>query len=214
MLSNIQLLQDLLSDRMNISIVLVDDKLREFTLPSRIPLVCHERLSFDGHCKECAATSVGKLAGDERASVLYVCPNGFALFVLRTNVICERPLYLIAGRSADPDALSEHLPLLCAIFGLPVNLSALPGRTAAAFRRHTGKTAAFHLTNQELFVLGLMTKGLTNQDIAAKLFISLNTVKTHIAHILAKLNVANRTEAALVAIRNNLAEGHLHGPGE
>jgi DNA-binding CsgD family transcriptional regulator len=204
------LLQDLLSDRLHISMMLLDDQLREFTLPSSIPLICHERLDFDACCRECAAEGIKRLADGEKSSVLYDCPNGFTLFVLRTGIICARPLYLLAGRSVGRDAINEHLPLLCAIFGLPVNLAALPGGAPARSDGARTKRLFFNLTNQEVLVLGLMTKGLTNQDIAAKLFISLNTVKTHIAHILAKLNAANRTEAVLVAIRNNLAEGRLH----
>jgi ATP/maltotriose-dependent transcriptional regulator MalT len=56
----------------------------------------------------------------------------------------------------------------------------------------TGET----LTPREFEVLGLMAEGLTNREIAQSLVLSIHTVKRHVAHILDKLAVANRTEAA------------------
>ena len=51
------------------------------------------------------------------------------------------------------------------------------------------------LTARELEVLDLLAMGKPNQAIAAELVISLDTVKSHVAHIMAKLEVANRTQA-------------------
>jgi NarL family two-component system response regulator LiaR len=61
------------------------------------------------------------------------------------------------------------------------------------------------LTRRELELLGLLAHGLTNQDIAGRLSISENTVARHINSILGKLNLANRTQAALYALRQGLA---------
>ena len=60
------------------------------------------------------------------------------------------------------------------------------------------------LTAREREVLSLLTEGLTNAEIAARLFVSLSTVKTHISSILAKLGAATRTEAATIAVREHL----------
>ena len=51
------------------------------------------------------------------------------------------------------------------------------------------------LSERELEVLYLIAAGLRNKEIAEKLFISLNTVKTHLKNINSKLDVTNRTEA-------------------
>jgi LuxR family maltose regulon positive regulatory protein len=48
---------------------------------------------------------------------------------------------------------------------------------------------------RELEVLALLAEGLTNQETAERLFISVNTVKTHVRHVYDKLNVRNRAEA-------------------
>ncbi len=62
------------------------------------------------------------------------------------------------------------------------------------------------LTVREVDVLKLVAQGLTNQDIAEKLVISERTVRTHVSHILDKLHLANRTQAALYALREGLAD--------
>ncbi len=60
------------------------------------------------------------------------------------------------------------------------------------------------LTRREREILQLVARGLGNKEIANKLYISENTVKTHIRHILEKLNLNNRAEAAAYAVRTGL----------
>lgn len=55
--------------------------------------------------------------------------------------------------------------------------------------------ANYELSKRELEVLELMAKGLSNQEIAEALFVSLNTIKTHSSNIFAKLDVKRRTQA-------------------
>ena len=62
------------------------------------------------------------------------------------------------------------------------------------------------LTARELEVLDLIAEGLSNQDIAARLVISERTVRNHVGSILAKLHLANRTQATLYALRKGLTE--------
>lgn len=61
------------------------------------------------------------------------------------------------------------------------------------------------LTEREVEVLRFVAKGLTNQEIAEKLVIGEGTVRTHVSSILSKLHLANRTQAALYALREGLA---------
>ena len=60
------------------------------------------------------------------------------------------------------------------------------------------------LTERELEILDLLSKGMTNQDITGQLFLSLSTVKTHVHRIISKLGVSDRTQAAVRAIRLGL----------
>jgi NarL family two-component system response regulator LiaR len=61
------------------------------------------------------------------------------------------------------------------------------------------------LTERELQVLRLIAQGLTNQEIAKTLTIGRGTVRTHVSNILAKLHLANRTQAALYALKEGIA---------
>lgn len=62
------------------------------------------------------------------------------------------------------------------------------------------------LTERELEVLRLIAQGLNNREIARQLIISEKTVKTHVSNILSKLNLADRTQAAIYALKAGLAK--------
>jgi len=65
---------------------------------------------------------------------------------------------------------------------------------------------ALRLTERELDVLRLVAQGHSNKEIAARLFISENTVKNHVRNMLEKLQLHSRMEAVMYAVRENLLE--------
>jgi DNA-binding NarL/FixJ family response regulator len=67
------------------------------------------------------------------------------------------------------------------------------------------ETGPHGLTPRELDVLRLIADGLSDPEIADRLFISRRTAATHVGNILHKLNVGNRAAAAVFAVRNGLA---------
>jgi non-specific serine/threonine protein kinase len=68
------------------------------------------------------------------------------------------------------------------------------------------RSGAYGLTPREIEVLRLLVAGHTDREIATKLFIGHRTVQDHVSHILGKLGVVNRTEAATVAQRDGLVQ--------
>lgn len=78
-------------------------------------------------------------------------------------------------------------------------LNQVAGQTALPDSALTAK-----LSPREVEILGLIAQGATNQDIAAQLFLSEGTVRNYVSSIFAKLEVADRTQAAVIALRHGL----------
>ena len=72
-------------------------------------------------------------------------------------------------------------------------------------KKHAQPELHEELTARESEVLKEIAKGLSNQEIAEELYISLKTVKTHVSNILSKLQVEDRTQAAIYAIKHKIA---------
>lgn len=89
----------------------------------------------------------------------------------------------------------------------PSLVSRVMGEFARVSRmRESMKETFSELTRREIEVLQLLGKGLRNREIAETLFVSEKTVKNHISSILAKLQVNDRTAAALMASKHGLTE--------
>lgn len=82
--------------------------------------------------------------------------------------------------------------------------SKVAGKIMSHYRKKTQPSLHDALTEREREVLSLIVKAKTNQEIADELFIGVKTVKTHVSNIFQKLNVEDRTQAAIYAFRNQL----------
>jgi DNA-binding NarL/FixJ family response regulator len=104
-------------------------------------------------------------------------------------------------KNAEPETLRQTIKQVVA--GKSV---LAPEVTEQVFRlvRSGQLDSANLLTDREVEVLRFLSRGLTTAQTGAKMFISENTVKTHIRHILEKLDVSNRAEAVAKATQLNL----------
>lgn len=104
---------------------------------------------------------------------------------------------------------SESAALKKAIFSIHngetyIQPSLTPMLNVKMIERDSDKQKIDDLTRRELDVLKLLAEGMFNKEIALKLNISERTVKNHVSNIFKKIDVADRTQAAVFAIRNNL----------
>jgi DNA-binding CsgD family transcriptional regulator len=130
----------------------------------------------------------------------------------------QAEVQLLAGEPLDAAALvlrsavalaEGHVPLMTKIRALSrrarISLDT-PSSGAPAASRTPDWAASYGLTARELLVLRLLAGGRTNAEIGKQLFISPKTASVHVTHILRKLGVANRVQAATVAERAGLTD--------
>jgi DNA-binding NarL/FixJ family response regulator len=79
----------------------------------------------------------------------------------------------------------------------------IPAEVAAQLAEHMGDES---LTNREVEILQQVAAGYRNRDIGERLFISEETVKSHLKHIMEKLNARDRTQAVAVAVRRGIIQ--------
>jgi DNA-binding NarL/FixJ family response regulator len=79
----------------------------------------------------------------------------------------------------------------------------IPAEIAASLAEHLSYET---LTAREIEVLGHIANGNRNRDIAERLFISEETVKVHIKHIMDKLDASDRTQAVAIALRRGIIQ--------
>ncbi len=94
--------------------------------------------------------------------------------------------------------------------------SALAGRVLGEFRSKGGKkTVSPHenLAPRDIQILSLLAQGLANQEIAEKIAVSEKTVRNRLSMVFKQLHLNNRTEAALYAIREGIAETEIKHKG-
>jgi DNA-binding NarL/FixJ family response regulator len=120
----------------------------------------------------------------------------------------ELPIMFLSGvRSESHDRVAGLLMGADDYLGKPYAPDELLARVRRLVRRsRSGSTSQYQLTPRELEVLELLAGGLSPEDIAARLVISVKTVGTHIEHIFRKLGVRTRAQAVAVAYREGFAE--------
>ena len=124
---------------------------------------------------------------------------GAAGFVLKQNALLRVPevvrTILGGGPTLDQGLAMRLLQNLSTTDGPPESSPEIQAQH---------EQAANVLTGRELEVLGLLSQGHTNGQIAGELVLSVGTVKTHVHRIISKLGVSDRTQAAVRAIRLGL----------
>jgi DNA-binding CsgD family transcriptional regulator len=208
-LAQLQRVQDLLSQCHRLSLVVLDADCTELTVPSGLPPDCGSAdPSHANTCWRLRREALSRVKSSRQAAGL-PCPKGRICFLSPLGVAMddfETPVETFLAGSGPPHA-AEPVRLVQEIFRLitpPVPQPEVPAELALLHQPPSPR-AAGNLTKREREILALIGAGLSNRQIAERLYLSQATVKTHITHLLQKLGLANRTEAALYAVRESAA---------
>jgi NarL family two-component system response regulator LiaR len=143
------------------------------------------------------------------AKVLEACPD-CRVIVLTSFVdpatvkrVLEAGAISYLLKDASPDKLADAIRQARQGRGTIDSSAAQALMAVQAAPKHT---VGEDLTQRERDVLALVVAGLNNREIAGKLFLSQGTVRLHVSNILRKLEVPNRTSAAMLAVRSGLVE--------
>jgi DNA-binding CsgD family transcriptional regulator len=146
-------------------------------------------------------------AADRAAPHLERALDAFGDLELPLEACRSRLLLARAIAASEPEAAIAEAR--GALAGLEALGAARDADAAAAFLRTLGVKAARSgprgvglLTKRELEVLALLGEGLSNPQMAERLFLSRKTVENHVASVLAKLELSGRAEAAAYAVRH------------
>ena len=138
---------------------------------------------------------------DETGLAVYDSARGLLAHALHSQVAMHDAYGGVVPELASRDHIRRVVPLTERV--LAAYRSSARGPTASAA---TDVARLAELTPRELDVLRLLARGLPNKLIARELGIAERTVKTHVSSIFAKLGVTDRTQAALYAVRERLAD--------
>ena len=148
------------------------------------------------------------MSGVETTRRLTSAHSGLCVVIL--TVMAEEDALMAAILAGAAGYLLKNAPIEDIVAGVRVALNGgslvapeLAGKLLRSLRHGHTETPGPrpHLTDREREVLDLMVEGYDNAEIARRLFISQNTVKNHVASILSKLEVSNRLQAAVRAVR-------------
>jgi DNA-binding NarL/FixJ family response regulator len=137
----------------------------------------------------------GEMPDTEVIALTSVLEDGAVIGAVKAGAIG----YLLKDTQAD-----ELRRAIKAAAAGQVQLS--PAAAARLMREVRAPEAPQGLTERETDVLKLLAQGKANKEIALELYIGEKTVKTHVSNILLKLGVQSRTQAALYAAQNGLAQ--------
>nr|WP_246202731.1 response regulator transcription factor [Fulvivirga lutimaris] len=121
----------------------------------------------------------------------------FGLLALLFGILLELSNYSISNRSYYSEFLVAIAAVGLVVFGFVLRKYIITQNSYLKdeFAPNERKIQLLQISSREMEVLNVMAEGLSNVEIADKLFVSESTVKTHVSNLLSKLDAKRRTEA-------------------
>jgi DNA-binding CsgD family transcriptional regulator len=172
------------------------------------PLVCLAAHRFMGEI-ETAAKQFGA-ADAHLVTALALAAACEAPFERALTLLAMAELRLVVGMTDEAAVLLEEVRRICTPLGAAPSLARADALAARLAPTRRDKTSFAGLTERELDVLRLLPEDLTLEQIAARLFVSYSTVKTHLDHIRNKFGVSHRRDVVVRAAQLGLLAPPRH----
>jgi len=160
----------------------------DLNMPGEDGINLMQQLKVDGYALPILILTVSE-AEEDLARALRGGANGYLLKSMEPDEVVEAVQRAVKGETVVAPAMTAKL------------VSLLDNKTSSA------ESLLNSLTQREREILAHLAKGESNKAIARQLDISYDTVKLHVRHILAKLNLSSRVEAAVFAVEHRLSPG-------
>lgn len=164
-----------------------DVLLMDLNMPGIDGISLMQQLRIDGFTVPILILTVSE-AEEDLARALRAGANGYLLKSMEPDEVVDAVQRAVRGETAVAPAMTAKLVSLLDV-------------------KHSADSVLGGLTQREREILAHLAKGESNKAIARQLDISYDTVKLHVRHILAKLNLSSRVEAAVFAVEHKLAPG-------
>lgn len=123
----------------------------------------------------------------------------FSLLIFAILLLFQISKYAIVSGSLKMEIIIGIIAIVFLVIGIYINKRSLRKTNLPKEEIDYSKIAELEITDREYEVLQGISEGLSNKEIADKLFISESTIKTHVSHLLVKLNAKRRTQALQIA---------------
>jgi len=119
----------------------------------------------------------------------------FTLLVIAILILFQISKYTLLFNNSSIEIIIAIIAIVFFIIGIFINKKSLQKDDIPTVKIDQQKIEALEISKREYQVLEEIYKGLSNKEIADKLFLSESTIKTHVSNLLSKLNAKRRTQA-------------------
>jgi len=123
----------------------------------------------------------------------------FTLLILAIILLFQLSKYAIISGNLNFETTLAIIAVVFFFIGVYLNTKSLNNRKAVETEIDHQKIEDLEISHREYEVLQAISEGLSNKEIAEKLFLSESTIKTHVSNLLVKLNAKRRTQAIQIA---------------
>jgi len=123
----------------------------------------------------------------------------FTLLILALFLLFQLSKYAMISSNLNFEIIIAIIAVVFFFVGIYLNKKSLHKKIVSSTEINYQKIQDLEISNREYEVLRAISQGLSNKEIAEKLFVSESTIKTHVSNLLVKLNAKRRTQAIQIA---------------